>query len=77
MYNTDSTRHYLSVQQISVMESYVKNEEVLIDCPPPFPSELIDGVNVMVVKEGTKFRNILGHVEKQFKVKFCLNVSAL
>ncbi|KHN86136.1 Ribonuclease P protein subunit p25-like protein [Toxocara canis] len=56
------------------MESYVKNEEVLIDCPPPFPSELIDGVNVMVVKEGTKFRNILGHVEKQFKDPNCRRV---
>lgn len=50
------------------MDDYVKDGELIVDCPPPFPSELIDGVKVMLIKEGTKFKNILDHVDKQFKV---------
>lgn len=50
------------------MDDYVKDGELNVDCPPPFPSELIDGVKVMLIKEGTKFKNILDHVDKQFKV---------
>ena len=50
------------------MENYTKGDEISVECVPPFPKELIDGVKVMTVKEGTKLRNILGYVDKEFEV---------
>lgn len=55
------------------MDSYKKVSEIKVPCLPPFPTELIAGTKEMVVKENTKFRNILTFVDKLFKVWFYLN----
>uniref|UniRef100_A0A915BN77 DNA/RNA-binding protein Alba-like domain-containing protein n=2 Tax=Parascaris univalens TaxID=6257 RepID=A0A915BN77_PARUN len=56
------------------MDDYVKDGELFVDCPPPFPAEMIDGVKVMHIKEGTKFKNILNNVEKQFQDPNCRRI---
>lgn len=56
------------------MEHYTKGEEISVECILPFPKELIEGVTEMIVKEGSKFKNILGFVEKKFEDPKCRRI---
>lgn len=54
------------------MEHYVKGEEISVECVLPYPKELTENVTQMVIKENSKFKNILGYVEKVFQVNLSL-----
>lgn len=52
------------------MDSYIKDKEINVSCPLPFPTQFTTGTKEMVVKENTKFKNILTFVNKLFEVSF-------
>ncbi|CAG9540718.1 unnamed protein product [Cercopithifilaria johnstoni] len=53
------------------MEHYIKASEINVPCLPPFPAELTTGTKEMIVKENTKFKNILTFVDKLFEDTNC------
>uniref|UniRef100_A0A1I7VZI4 Alba domain-containing protein n=1 Tax=Loa loa TaxID=7209 RepID=A0A1I7VZI4_LOALO len=53
------------------MDNYIKVSEVNVPCLSPFPTELTSGTKEMVVKENTKFKNILTFVDKLFEDTNC------
>ncbi|KAM3724839.1 Ribonuclease P protein subunit p25-like protein [Dirofilaria immitis] len=53
------------------MDNYVKESEISIPCSPPFPTELTTDIKEMIVKENTKFKNILTFVDKLFEDANC------
>ncbi|VDK71148.1 unnamed protein product [Litomosoides sigmodontis] len=50
---------------------YKKVSEINVPCAPPFPAEVVTGTKEMVVKENTKFKNILIFVDKLFQDANC------
>ncbi|KAL4002075.1 Alba family protein [Acanthocheilonema viteae] len=53
------------------MDNYIKGSEINVPCLPPFPTELTTGTKEMIVKENTKFKNILTFVDKLFEDANC------
>ncbi|VDN92181.1 unnamed protein product [Brugia pahangi] len=53
------------------MENYMKADEINVPCLPPFPTELTADTKEMIVKENTKFKNILSFVDKLFEDTNC------
>uniref|UniRef100_A0A2K6WK61 Alba domain-containing protein n=1 Tax=Onchocerca volvulus TaxID=6282 RepID=A0A2K6WK61_ONCVO len=56
------------------MDNYIKESEINLPCLPPFPTELTTGTKEMIVKENTKFKNILTFVDKLFEDTNCRRV---
>nr|CDP95722.1 Bm9863 [Brugia malayi] len=49
----------------------MKADEINVPCLPPFPTELTADTKEMIVKENTKFKNILSFVDKLFEDTNC------
>uniref|UniRef100_A0A0N5A8B1 Alba domain-containing protein n=1 Tax=Syphacia muris TaxID=451379 RepID=A0A0N5A8B1_9BILA len=56
------------------MEFYEKHEEISVENVLPFPKELTEGIAEINVREGTKFKNVLGFAGRKFQDPNCRRI---